>query len=1236
MEKQLKRFFFPVLLLLLVLVICIANYTPNTFLTGWDTLHPEFNFGLAFKRVIYGVWRQEQGVGAVAIHSHMSELPRLVFLWLSSLIVPTNFVRYLFFFTTLFVGPLGVYFFTKYALGKKENLLVRMSAFLAASYYLLNLSTLQHYFVPFEMFAVQFALLPWLFYVALRYIKENNIKLLIAFAVLGFVASPMAYAATLFYSFVLLFSLFVLSIGLLNKDKRFLKRSIITIVVLVLVNLYWILPNYYSVVTKSEVVRESKINTLFSPEVELHNKAYGNINDIVEHKSFLFSWLVYDYSDGEFKYLLGDWADHLDKPLINLLGYVLALTFVVGVALSFVKKDKAGKALFIPLVLGYFFLAGSNPPFGFLYSLLQEISGLFEEALRTPFTKFSTFIAFAASYYFAYTFFVLFKWFQGKGKKVLVVFVGAIVFVSLLVYSWPFFKGDLISKSMRTSIPNAYFELFDWFDKQEMGRVVKLPITTYSGWIYYDWGYQGAGLNWFGIKQPTFDRDSDRWSAENETFYHEFSTVVYGDDKDRVGEVLDKYDVSYVLVDESVIAPNHSDNYLRISETKKILAELGATLSFKQDLLSVYDVRSFSPEGSYVYAPRDYSLKTADTLYSRSDPLFEGNYIASGKSTYYPMANLYKEMLSGVSYTKEDEIVTVNLVREIGDTYGQELVVPALAKGQEIQIPVQIKYDDKLVLIIFDPIIRVQGEQLDSEIGKLPSLVLTTDKAYNELFVSIGNEIISVNQGRKSGVSVGLKTGESFNVKVYAKSEGERVDVKDKFIDLPVDKCWTREGKQGLVNVDRTADSVKIRTQDAAGCMTFGLGELSESLLSVSLPYRTIEGAARPRFCVLANGESDECEHDEIFYSTPASSKWTQVERQMVLGSGGYWMVVSANAADNPGDVWQIEYETPEIVNYPLVAKSTFDGGIVWEELLEETRFTLPSNIGQLNINVATGEENIDLTSFTREDYESCDLFERGVVEKSISDLGITYTAQKKGAICDHFFLPNMSTKNSYFLRLVGDNLKGRGLKLYLFNDSTGRNDLEAILPEKDFDKTFSVLSWPIPSQGSYTLNLETRSFGKQEAEDVVEKIAIYQVPIEWLAGWYIEPSVNKFGVREVGGSLNNDIEIVDVNKRGTYRYEADIKGYGLILLSQGYDSGWIAYENNGILPLVFGKKLEHVKANGWANGYIVSDQNSDTDTKEITIVYWPQYLQFFGFALLLLAPVLIMVASKSKKKQSS
>ena len=66
MLEKLKAHWPIVGLSLISLILCITNYIPGTFLSGWDTLHPEFNFGLNFERTIFGVFRIEQGLGAVA------------------------------------------------------------------------------------------------------------------------------------------------------------------------------------------------------------------------------------------------------------------------------------------------------------------------------------------------------------------------------------------------------------------------------------------------------------------------------------------------------------------------------------------------------------------------------------------------------------------------------------------------------------------------------------------------------------------------------------------------------------------------------------------------------------------------------------------------------------------------------------------------------------------------------------------------------------------------------------------------------------------------------------------------------------------------------------------------------------------------------------------------------------------------------------------------------------------
>ena len=78
----LKNHVLGIVLVIICLYICYANYTPNTFLTGWDTLHPEFNYRIYLSRILDGVWQEHQSLGAVATQAHASEIPRVLVLML--------------------------------------------------------------------------------------------------------------------------------------------------------------------------------------------------------------------------------------------------------------------------------------------------------------------------------------------------------------------------------------------------------------------------------------------------------------------------------------------------------------------------------------------------------------------------------------------------------------------------------------------------------------------------------------------------------------------------------------------------------------------------------------------------------------------------------------------------------------------------------------------------------------------------------------------------------------------------------------------------------------------------------------------------------------------------------------------------------------------------------------------------------------------------------------------------
>src|SRR3989344_6233975 len=170
-KKHLIKEKFPLLLVFIVLVVCILNFKSGTWLSGWDTVHPEFNYGEYWKRIWFSVWQEHQGLGAVATQSHAAEIPRMLILHILDLFFATSFVRWSYFFLMLILGPLGVYYLIKYLFSNSRY--SQQASFLGALFYLFNLGTLQHFYVPLEMFATLYAFIGWLFLYLIRYIRKG-------------------------------------------------------------------------------------------------------------------------------------------------------------------------------------------------------------------------------------------------------------------------------------------------------------------------------------------------------------------------------------------------------------------------------------------------------------------------------------------------------------------------------------------------------------------------------------------------------------------------------------------------------------------------------------------------------------------------------------------------------------------------------------------------------------------------------------------------------------------------------------------------------------------------------------------------------------------------------------------------------------------------------------------------------------------------------------------------------
>ena len=1132
----------PVILAAIAVFLCVLNYTPKTFLSGWDTLHPEFNFSLNFQRILNGVWREEQGLGALAGHAHMSELPRLIFLWISSLVLPMNFLRYFFFFVCLILGPLGVFFYLK-ANNFKDN-----NSFLGGLFYLLNLGTLQHFFVPFEMFAVLYAALPWLVLLAEKFLATGSKKHLLLFAMLTFLSSSLAYASTLWFAYFAFFVLFVLANIFLTK-KQAGKRGLLLIGITLVLNAYWLLPNGYFLMTSAKGVTDAKINLMFSEKAFLTDEKYADFGNAALLKGFLFEWQK--YNNGKFEFLLKDWIDYSTKPLVKTVGYLIFSVIVLGAISGIVRKDKRILILLPGFVFSFIFLIHGVWGMKLVFDFLRSHLDIFKEGLRFPWTKFSIFVMFGYSVFFALGLEKVFNIF--KQKNFLAAGLSIITSVLLVIWMLPAFSGKLISPLMRVKIPEEYFEMYRWFQSQPANeRVAVLPIAEYWGWEYYRWGFEGAGFVWFGLPQPVLVRDFDRWQPANENFYWEISNALSAKNAKQFENVLQKYQVSWLIFDESKIDPAWPMSVQSLPQFQELVND-SKNILFEKSFgkLKIYKVNLETPVKDFVWIEENLPVVNGYEWGNKDQAYLDfGNYISnnfqfsifnfqtnsnfqfsnfntqptpttrltthnpSSPNAYYPFRSLF-------TGRKTDELGV-----EIEDL-GEEIVFKApLPKGLEnyaIELPKD--YDGKELV------------EIDPKTYKTKYFIPKVDVVEGE-----GEKW---EMGRETGVGSGY------------------------FIMVTFPKV------KGLLSAEINPAEEKI---EAKNCNQFSSGKVG-SLIGKWEVGREVGVGSEEDVLRLEAEDATNCSAG--FYLPDLSHKYSYL----------------------------ISAETKNISGKPL---------LFWLENLTNRKADMEVYL--------TTDYGLRTTVYG---LRSTDYRLRS------TDYGLRTTAvavDSRRSTVDRLIQPPMASD-------------GLGYLLHFDNISIGR--------QKTINELGKITVYPIP----YRFLTELKMIGKSEGErwDMGREVGL------------------RSGVNEDAEAVNSEADCFnDLNHcikmppslvkvwQGNFEvahpnssfYEIRMSGEvgknTLLVLSQAFHSGWKAYPVLNFkfdifnqfsifkflkynFPFIFGKELEHVKVNNWENGWRVGTGSEGgkqemsrevgvgSEEKTIILIFWPQWLEYVGFGILII-----------------
>ncbi len=1152
-KVKLSSVVFPIVLVFISLFICYKNYTPGTYLTGWDTLHPEFNYGVYLKRIVFGAWQSHQGLGSPASQAHASEIPRIMIIGLLDIFFAKSFIRYLFAFLMLILGPLGVYFFLRKIIFKNsENFSTRAGSFLGGLFYLLNLGTLQHFNVPLEMFLVQYAFLGWVFLFLTSFYQKGRRKDLIWFSVITFFGAPQAHTPTLFYvylMFLFLYLILMMVLDLFSKGKDILgnksvslKRGALIFLLTLLINSFWLLPNIYYGVVKGKEVPLSKIHHLFSEEAFLVNKKFGNIKDISILKNFLFDWGVYTQDDS-YGSLLKPWILHLKKPLVSAIGYSFSFFIFIGAALSVIRKEKK----LIPWVfIGFvsiFFILNVNPPFGFIFIFFQENIPLFKELFRFPFTKFSIFLMFVYALFFGYFYSLVIDFVNRKLSKIIGTAVFALLSCCVVYFSLPAFRGNLINPAMRVRIPDRYFEMFDYFNqKKEYGRVLHLPIHSFWGWVTYSWdgrvGYQGAGFLWFGIKQPLIDREFDRWNIANEQPYREISTAIYSEDKELLQKYLEKYKIRWLILDKSVVSPGLNKKILFHEEIENMFSGI-QSISIGKDFGDGLVVYEYSPKESFQRVEEVTSnFASGNSLFKEYyDPIYTkyGNYISDEKKTHQFLGfNSVDENLDNSLIYSDDKAVYLKL------PYGENKIsemseIPVslfLDKGESGGWAIDTKFND--VVISSTPVdIDIKNEYFLKFNDEFYSLSSASASNF------IGNSVVSLNEGTKYSIYI---KDEKINVDEILYSNLENCDLSgySTYASYSISKInsgFIITGKNTLACV--TSSSSKFINPSYRGPVLVSFN--SDQLISSE------------DFCLLDNN-SGLCVNKLLVGKYFISD--------LVQNSSAYDLRFFADGRNQALGL------TRQYTDINIFLTEKVSEGII-SYLINDNNITK----GYLSF------AKKDYLTIEPEEIEGnrrvCQLGNE-LSESNFIDTGAGVIFNSTdSSLCDSYTFPLASHEEGYVLEVRASFIDGVPLRICLTNEYSKRCDIEVSLPDIKSTGSYFYLVPPLGHGAGYTVNLSNYVFGDTNSTNELEYLGL--IPVSY-----------------------KTIKNIEVSESLTRNYET-------LVLNEAYDPGWVAMCGLGKCD------AKHVKVNNWANGWVFEKGIPEN----VQVIFWPQFLEYIGIGLL-------------------
>lgn len=386
-----NRFLYP-LGMIPVLTLALSKY----YLDGSLILGGEggnvLNFTEHLKSTSYQ-WFSVYGQGMINLAPSGTGANILLLALLENLFKGPFVANFMLVFSLYYLPFLGMY------LVAREINLRPLSAFLVALFYLINPSISQYLNNLNQWNASVVALMPFLFWVTLRFYKDN-LKLFLfsgattAIFSVAYTNQPLGVIANLSS----LISLYIISFHFNKKMvySEFLKKYMLILSAFILFNFWWLLNLFYASMDALLFYSKGDNQAWLTQTVNAAGAALL--------KCLTLTILTYDYG--------ADFIGNLHNSFPGHIVKLIPITLVVWICFfsKEIRQKKIINRIFLLALLTIFLTKGPNPPFGELYLFLFKHFPLFH-MFKSPIEKFGLL------YIFLFTLLLLFIFLNIKNSK---------------------------------------------------------------------------------------------------------------------------------------------------------------------------------------------------------------------------------------------------------------------------------------------------------------------------------------------------------------------------------------------------------------------------------------------------------------------------------------------------------------------------------------------------------------------------------------------------------------------------------------------------------------------------------------------------------------------------------------------------------------------------------------------------------------------------------------------------